>query len=325
MNGNVRFGLIGLSGIAKKAAIIALSASPSAELKVIGTSSPEKAVGLPYRVSAYEDVLKNPDIDAVYISLPNAMHEEWTIKSANAGKHIWCEKPAALTYESAERMVTAAKKNNVRLREGFMFRYHPQHKKVREIIESGAVGEISSFEGHIAYPKPQAGNIRLSPELGGGFYYDALVYPIAASRMIFNAEPETATSEFEFENDIDTANKVRLEYTGGRVAVLSGAFSEDYASTYRVSGPKGSIHMSRAYAVPRDMTVKITVETSAGREQIEIPPYDHFIPMVDEVCEEILSGKKTKAYEEDLLHQAKVVEAGWISAKEGRIVRLSEL
>src|SRR4051812_31384657 len=124
----IRFGVIGTSRIAKKSAIPAIVDSEFATLTMIGARQPEKAAAYAQefgcRLGTYEDVL-NSDIDAVYISLPNSLHEEWTIKAANARKHVWCEKPAALSYGSAKRMVEAAKKNGVRLMEGFMFTYHP--------------------------------------------------------------------------------------------------------------------------------------------------------------------------------------------------------
>ena len=133
--------------------------------------------------ATYEEVLANPDIDAVYISLPNSLHEEWSVKAMEAGKHVWCEKPAALTYHGAKRMIQIAKASNVRLMEGFMFRLHPQHAKVQELIQDGTMGEILTFEGCFAVPMPAPETNILKRELGGGVLNDAAIYPIAASRM----------------------------------------------------------------------------------------------------------------------------------------------
>lgn len=330
MRKKIRFGVIGASRIAKKAAIPAIIGSESAELSIVGSRSPERAREFAEQFGcahgSYEDVLES-DIDAVYISLPNSMHEEWAVKAAEAGKHIWCEKPAALTYESAKRMAGAAQKNNVRLMEGFMFLYHPQHAKVLEIIRSGTLGDITGFEGRFAYPIPEAGNNRLKPELGGGIYNDAAVYPIRASRFVFGAEPESISCNLTIdpEPSVDVKAEISLTYSNNRIAVISSEFTPDYRSTYRVLGTKAKLSMERAYAVPADMPVNIFMGHGETQEEIRIEPADHFRLMVDDFCNEIASGMRTKDYEHDLLSQAKILDAGRISNDEKRVVRLSEL
>ncbi|OGG72641.1 hypothetical protein A3A38_00160 [Candidatus Kaiserbacteria bacterium RIFCSPLOWO2_01_FULL_53_17] len=324
MQKKIRFGVLGASRIAKKAAIPAIVDSEYAELAMVGTRSPEKASDLSVPTGTYEDVLSSKDVDAVYISLPNSLHEEWTVKAAEAGKHVWCEKPAALSYESAERMIAAAQKNNVRLMEGFMFLHHPQHAKVLEIIKSGVLGEITSFEGRFAYPMPDAGNIRLEAELGGGIYNDALVYPIRASRFVFGEEPGSILCNLTMDPTlgVDVKAEATLTYSGGRTASISSAFDPDYRSTYRVIGTKGSLIMERAYAVPKDMPVKIFIERGNTQEEILIEPADHFRLMIDDFCKEVASEARTKDYENDLLSQAKILDAGRKSDNQQRIVEI---
>src|SRR3989344_7085975 len=141
----IGFGVLGCSYIAKKAAIPALIDSSFAELAMIGSRSYDAARACAEAFDCdsfgtYEEVLANENVDAVYISLPNTLHEEWVIRAAEAHKHVWGEKPAALTYASARRMIAACRKNNVRLMEGFMFLSHPQHAHVRKLISEGALG-----------------------------------------------------------------------------------------------------------------------------------------------------------------------------------------
>ncbi|MEK7509211.1 MAG: Gfo/Idh/MocA family oxidoreductase [Patescibacteria group bacterium] len=327
MHNKIRFGVLGASRIAKKAAIPAIIASTHAELAMVGSRTPANVQGFDCPASSYENVLANPNIDAVYISLPNSLHEEWSVRALEAGKHVWCEKPAALSYASAQKMVTAARANNVRLMEGFMFLYHPQQKRVREIIQSGTLGEITGFEGRFAFPMPDVGNIRLNARLGGGIYYDALVYPIRASRFAFGEEPQSITCNLTIDPalGVDVKADATLTYSG-RTASISSAFDSDYRSTYRVLGTKGSISMERAYAVPKDLAVRIFLEVGNAREEICIEPADHFKLMVDDFCSEVALGEaSTKRYEEDLLVQAHVVDAGRRSFQEKRVVRLSEL
>jgi predicted dehydrogenase len=333
MKTKIRFAVLGCSRIAKKAAIPALLDSQYAELAMVGSRSYEHAKECAAEFGCdsygtYEEVLGSKDVDAVYISLPNSLHEEWAVKAAEAGRHVWCEKPAALTYASAKKMVAASKKNNVRLMEGFMFLSHPQHAKVREMIEKGMIGELRTFEAEYSYPLPDTDNIRLDADLGGGIYYDAAVYPIRASKMFFNAEPESIVCNLTMgtESGVDIKAEGVLTYPDGRSASFSSAFSDEYRSTYTIVGSKAQIRMERAYAVPKDMAVKIFLEAAGGVQEIVIPPADHFKLMLDEFCKEILLGSAgTKHYEEDLLAQARVLEAGRLSHTEHRTVPLSEI
>lgn len=329
----IRFGVLGCSRIAKKSAIPALLDSQFAELAMLGSRSEENARACAEQFGcnsfgSYEEVLANEDIDAVYISLPNSLHEEWTMKAAKAGKHVWCEKPAALTYASAQKMVAACKKNNVRLMEGFMFLFHPQHAKVLTLINDGTLGNLLSFEGRFAFPMPEAENIRRSAMLGGGSYNDAGAYPLRASRMIFDAEPEriACTMTIDPETQVDVRAEALLNYPGGRSARISSAFGADYRSTYSVVGSKATIRMERAYAVPKDMAVKIFLERGKTVEEILVEPADHFKLMIDVFCEEILLGNASiKNYEEDLLFQAWALDAGRMSHEDKRAVYLKEL
>lgn len=324
----IRFGVIGCSRIAKKNALPALIDSQFAELVMLGSRSPEHARTCAEQFGyasygTYEDVLDNKNVDAVYISLPNSLHEEWTVRAAQAGKHVWCEKPAALTYASAKGMVAACKKNNVRLMEGFMFLYHPQHAKVKELIREGVLGELLTFDGCFAFPMPDAGNNLRNRELGGGSYNDAGAYLIRASRMIFNEEPESVACNLTIDpaTGVDVKADMLLNYPNGRSALLSCAFGAYFQSTYGVLGTKARLSTERAYAVPKDMPVKIFVERGARAEEILVEPADQFTLMIDDFCQEILLGEKSaKNYEDDLIAQARVLEAGRISSLEGRLV-----
>src|SRR3989338_3945720 len=249
----IRFGVIGCSRIEKKAAIPALLDWQYAELAMVGSQSYEHAKECAQEFGCksygtYDEVLADKDIDAVYISLPNSLHEEWAVKAAEAGRHVWCEKPAALTYASAKKMVSACRENKVRLMEGFMFLSHPQQAEVRRLLAEGAIGEPRAFEGSYTYPMPKKGNIRLNADLGGGVYNDAAVYPIRASRMLFNDEPLSVTCKLTIDpaTNVDVKAEATLDYPDDRTARILAAFDEQYLSTYRISGAKGRLSMERA-------------------------------------------------------------------------------
>src|SRR3990167_10728171 len=329
----IRFGVIGCSRIARKSVLPAILDSNLARLAMIGSRSKVKAIAFAKEFhcnsyGSYEDVLGNKNIDAVYISLPIALHEEWAIKAAKAKKHVLCEKPAATTLASAKKMIAAAKKNKVRLMEGLMFRYHPQHAKIKELIKRGVLGKLLKFDGCLAVPMPDKNNNILNSALGGGYYNDAAPYPISASRMIFGEEPMSVVCHLKMnlQKNIDTKSDMLLEFPEGKSAFISTAIGSYFQSTYSVLGSKAYIKATRAYAVPKDMDTKIYIEADDKTTEIIIKPANHFKLMIDDFCAEILNGSaSTKDYEGDLLAQARILEAGRISHKEKRIVYLREL
>ena len=163
----LKFGIIGCSRIAKRSVIPAIQKSEFAELEIIGSRSTDKAKEFANQFNCekfgtYEDVISDDSVDVVYISTPISTHAEWSIKATEAGKHVYVEKSSAPDYDSARRMVESAKENNVRLMEGFMFRFHPQHQKVKELIKEGKIGEIKSFNGVFGFPAFPEGDITVS-------------------------------------------------------------------------------------------------------------------------------------------------------------------
>lgn len=329
----IRFGVIGLSRIAKKSALPALAASSCAKILMLGSRDPEKARSVASTFSApsfgsYDDIIANPDIDAVYISLPNSLHEEWAVKAAKASKHVWCEKPAALSFASAQKMTAAARASGARMMEGFAFLFHPQHEAVRSLIDEGVLGELLSVEGAFFYPMPEKGNIRLDPSLGGGSYADAAVYPIRTSRMIFRAEPLSVacTLTMDPKTGVDVKADITLTYPEGRTAHISTGFDENYRSTYDIIGSEARLSTERAYAVPPDKEVHLYLQNTGSNKEFAIPPVDQFALMIDDFCAQITLGTgSTASYEDDLLAQARIVEAGLRSNAERRVVQLSEI
>ncbi len=329
----VRFGVIGCSRVALKGMLPALRDSELAELVMIGSRDPEKAkeVGTQFgakKWGTYEEVLKDKELDAIYVSLPNGLHEGWTLKALGTGHHVICEKPTAISYAAAKRMIEAAKRNNVRVMEGFMFRYHPQHARVKELIENDTLGDLLEFEGCFGYAMPAKNSNAMSKELAGGTFNDQLPYPVYSSRMIFNEEPESVfcKTETDPESGVSIKADMTLYYSNGKTAFASSIFGSYYQSTYGVLGTKAYVRMGRAYAVPREMPTKIFLDRDDKVEEIIIPPADHFRLMVDDFCTEVLrGGASAKNFEKDLLTQARVLEAARLSDEGNRIVKISEI
>ena len=311
----------------------AINDATIAEIGMIGSRSPAKAAEYAREFGCdsygtYNDVLSNDNIDAVYISLPVGLHEEWVIKSAEAGKHILCEKSSTNSLTSAMRMVAACQRNKVRILEGFMFQYHPQHRKVISLIEEGLLGNLLMFHGHLGFPFPDDNDIRLKKELGGGILNDAACYPIYASRMLFKEEPLDVVCRLKTDArfSVDVKADVFLYYSNGKTAFISSAFGAYFQSTYSLWGSRANLTVKRAYAVPKDRKTSIVIDAEDKISEISIEPADHFRLMLDNFCREIFRRQADRnSFELDLLNQARVLEAARISNQEERVVKLSHL
>ena len=195
MNRKVNWGVLGAANIAVKKVIPAMQRGEWSEMIGLASRNLEKAehfareLGIPRAYGSYEELLGDRDIEAVYIPLPNHLHVPWSIKAAEAGKHVLCEKPIALTAQEAMQLLRARNRTGVRIEEAFMVRTHPQWLRVLELVEAGRIGEVCSVMGHFSYNNPDPENIRNIAEIGGGGLMDIGCYLIFLSRLIFQSEP----------------------------------------------------------------------------------------------------------------------------------------
>ncbi len=324
----IKFGIIGCSRIAKRSIIPAIQKSEFAELEIIGSRSTDKAKEFANefnceKFGTYEDVISDDSVDVVYISTPISTHREWSIKASDAGKHVYVEKSSTYDLKSAIEMVKSAKENNVRLMEGFMFRFHPQHQKVKELINEGKIGEVKSFNGVFGFPAFPEGDIRYD----SGFLEDSGCYPICASRMIFDEEPlGVFCSQKKIpKSSVDIGGSAILVYGNGKTATITYSNGSYYQAKYEVWGTDGVISLDRAYSIPPDFTTKVILQYNTennweGRhtETFEIQPKDHFLEMLDTFCMEITGTKKALFdFEQELLNQAKVMTATNLSSFKG--------
>jgi len=326
-------GVIGCSTIAKNSTIQAILKSPNSELEFVGSRSTEKAKTFAHefgcgKYGSYEDVLNDNNVDAVYISTPVGTHEEWVIKAAESGKHVICEKSSTTSFNSAKKMLKACKDNNVRIMEGFMFRFHPSHQKVKELINNNTVGKLFSFSSRYGFPSISKDNIRYDKSLGGGILNDAGCYPINASRMLFACEPDGILCNLviDDEKQVDIKAAIFMNFGHERYSQSVVGYELFYQSVYGLWGSKGHLNLTRAYNVPPDMMVTLDINSDDLQDRILIDTADHFQLMVMAFCNEIQNGKShNHNFEDDLFYQAKVMEAARISNNEKRYVKISEI
>src|SRR5690625_1015632 len=201
----VRWGIMSTASIGKRSVIPGIQESERNEVVAVASRSLENAqvfadeLGIPQAYGSYEELLNDAEIDAVYIPLPNHLHKEWTVKAAEAGKHVLCEKPIALNETEVLEMIEASKKADVILAEAYMYRHQKRYADIRELLKNGEIGEIRGIHGVFTFNGAgNKGNIRFTKEWGGGSIYDVGCYPISAARLLLDEEPTAVTAQAYF-------------------------------------------------------------------------------------------------------------------------------
>lgn len=330
----IRWGVLGCARVFERRMIPAFASAEGSLLAAVASRSQEKAdlvaarQGIPRAYGSYEALLDDDTIDAVYIPLPNDLHWEWTLKALAAGKHVLCDKPAALSYAAATEMAFAAHRAGLRLQEGFMYRHHPQHLRLQEIIASGEIGEAVHTHSACTYlaDLSHRENIRWNPSQGGGALLDVGVYPVNAARFYFHAEPTAvfATAILDSETGVDMHTSAVLEFPGGRTATIVGGFDQAFSTRLEISGSAGSAASSRAFQVGESgVSLHIAVGDAARTEAF--PHCDQYAHEVEHFAACIRDPAKPLWPAEDGASQARVIEALCRSAAEKRRVLLEEV
>src|SRR6202040_316687 len=210
MKKKVEWGVLGVANIATKKVIPAMQRGEWSEVTAIASRDLDKArqaakeLGIPKAYGSYEELLADPDIEAIYNPLPNHLHVPWSIKAAEAGKHVLCEKPISMTVEEALSLLRVRDRTGVKIEEAFMVRTHPQWLRTRELIREGRIGELRAIVGVFSYFNRDAANIRNVLDWGGGGVYDIGCYPMTISRFIFGEEPSRVAGLVERDPEFQT-------------------------------------------------------------------------------------------------------------------------
>lgn len=270
----LKWGILGTARI-NRLVIPALHASPDNEL--VAVASRNLAHGqdyaaqweIPQALGSYQELLNSPQIDVVYIPLPNHMHSEWAIKAAEAGKHVLCEKPLALSVGEVDAIRAAAENNGVKIVEAFMYRHHPQTLKVRDLIETGALGQIGYMRGTFSFILDRPGNIRWFPETGGGSLWDIGCYPVSYAQMVMGSAPVAMfASQTVGPSGVDLSFASQLRYPNGGFAQIESSFVLPYYSSIEIRGTKGTVIVPDPYNPKTDET-RIIVIRDNEREEIK--------------------------------------------------------
>jgi D-xylose 1-dehydrogenase (NADP+, D-xylono-1,5-lactone-forming) len=243
----LRWGLMSTAAI-NEALIPPLRASRRSELYGVSSRDLDRAGeyaarwDIPHYYGSYEEMLADPEIDVVYNPLPNHIHAEWTIQACQAGKHVLCEKPAALKPGDVDAMAAAAQAAGVLVAEAFMYRHHPQTKKVLELIAAGEIGEVKLLRGCFSYVNDRSKDIRWVPEYGGGSIWDIGCYPISFCRAVMGEMPvEVYGSQHKSKSGVDATFTGTMHYSSGAVAQFDSSFEIPDFTYFEVRGTQGTI------------------------------------------------------------------------------------
>ncbi|WP_209125134.1 Gfo/Idh/MocA family protein [Alkalihalobacillus sp. BA299] len=304
----INWGILGDAGIAKKAVIPAIQRATNATVMAIASQkgAPQQTADQ-FHISkaypSYHQLLTDPDIDAVYIPLPNALHKEWVIEAARNNKHILCEKPAALTSAEVEEMLAICQKQNVQFMEAFMYQFHPQHERVRQVIEEGEIGVVQQMNSRFTYLlNLSEDNIRLNQKLGGGSLYDVGCYCIHASRSILQEEPVSVYCDgrIDTRHNVDLTAHGVMSFPQNVVATFTCSFEQFPVNDYEIIGTKGKIIVPHAFRPDKQSgigEIKIINETGSRSEKVEGDQYraqiEHFSKAILEQFEPTYNGEQT--------------------------------
>ncbi|TYP68985.1 Gfo/Idh/MocA family protein [Paenibacillus methanolicus] len=314
MSRKLRWGIIGCAGIAVRSVIPGIQQSETGEVAAIASRGLAKAqetaetLGIPKAYGSYEELLADGDIDAIYIPLPNHLHMEWTIKAIEAGKHVLCEKPIALNAAEAQRMADASRSAGVHLAEAFMYRYHPAYARVKEIIDSGEIGDIRGIHGTFTFNNAaDSGNVRYKREWGGGSIYDVGCYPISAARLLLGEEPVAASVHALLSPEHDNVDMMAagiLEFSNGVALSFDCGMWAAFRNTLEVLGTQGRIELPSAF-----LGSNFFVHTGEGTRVEEQPTLNQYSLQADDFARVVWGEKQARFAPEDAVANMKVIDA----------------
>ena len=321
----VRWGVLSSANIGTEHVIPAMKLGDYCEMVGIASRDPRKAkavadkLGFPRSYGSYEALLKDPDIEAVYIPLPNHMHVDWAIKALDAGKHVLCEKPIGLSADDGRRLLEASRRHpELKVMEAFMYRHHPQWQTAKQWIADGKVGDVRTIQTFFAYTNLDPDNIRNIAEIGGGGLMDVGCYCISLSRFIFAAEPEQVVgiSEIDPNFGTDRITSAIMAFSAGTSTWTCSTQVYPYQRV-NIVGTRGRIEIEIPFNAPNDRPCKIWLYCSNEKTEVELATCDQYTIQGDLFSLAVLNDTPVPTPLADAIANMEVIEAVARSAKGG--------
>ncbi|MEN6297607.1 MAG: Gfo/Idh/MocA family oxidoreductase [Rectinema sp.] len=294
--------------------------------KVLGIASRDagrakqaaRELGLARSFGSYEAMLADPEIDAVYIPLPNHLHAQWIKKAADAGKHVLCEKPFAMDAAQAAEAVRYAESKGVRVMEAFMYRFHPQWAHAKQVVQSGEIGKVQFVQIQFTYNNKDPRNIRNILDTGGGAMYDIGCYACSSSRFVMGKEPERAISivRRDAEFGTDTLSSAMLDFGDAR-ALFTVSTQSFPVQQVDIVGTSGTITIFIPYNMYDDVPAEVRITTGIGPRMVRLGPAGQYRLMFDAFSKSIIEGKPVPTPPEDAIANMRAIDALFRSEKSG--------
>jgi predicted dehydrogenase len=278
--------------------------------------------GIPRAYGSYEELLADPDIDAIYNPLPNHLHGVWTCRAADHGKHVLCEKPLTVTAAEAEEVVAYCQAKSVRLMDGFMWPHHPRTAKIRAVLDAGTIGTVQKVHATFTFNLEQlpTTNIRMQPEAGGGGLLDVGCYTTYAIRWWMQAEPVKVFARAVYVNDVDVAMSGVWTFADGRTATFDCGFTHPLRTHVEIVGTTGTIRIPNQW-IPDDRAAFEIIRQSGDFghtiETLETPGEDQIVHMIDHFAAAVRSGQDCTPHPQEAIRTARVLDALARSARSG--------
>jgi xylose dehydrogenase (NAD/NADP) len=332
----IKWGVLGNAEIARVCVIPALEKSRNGIVHGLATRAPENARqvvadnNITQVYSSYGDLLADPDIDAVYIPLPNHLHHPWTLKALQAGKHVLCEKPLACNAREAQEMADTAAAGGLLLMEGMMYRFHPRSQNIKQMVARGEIGRISLVRSAFCYKMDEellasGNNARLKPEMGGGALLDVGCYSVSVARWYMGAEPtELQAQAVYYSSGVDMHVVASLRFPENGLATLEASFISSMQQTYSVVGSEGAIELPHDAFIPWEKDAVFTVrgkDQEVGQNHVT-PGADEYLLMVEHFADGVLGKTALTLPPEESIRNMRVLDGLAEAARTGKKIRL---
>ena len=321
MTGTVRWGILSTADIGVRKVIPGIQKAARSKVVAIASRDAETArsvaaqLDIPRSHGSYEALLDDPEVDVIYIPLPNHLHAEWTIAALRAGKHVLCEKPLAMTASDAQQMVDVAHATDRHLMEAFMYRHHPTWMAAMDLLEGGRIGTLSAVQSWFSYFNDDPANIRNVLEYGGGALFDIGCYSVNLSRMVFHGEPRRVQASLrrDVATGVDVLTSGILDFDGG-IATFTCSTRSESDQRVDIYGTTGRISMEIPFNIPPDRPTRVFV-TAGGdppvapaTDVLEFPTADPYTVEAERFAAAVLDGGPTPVPPEDAVANLRVIE-----------------
>ena len=324
----LRWGLLGTARI-NRSVIPAIRASARSQLVGVASRSAERAAlyagewQIPVPYASYDAMLADPQIDAVYIPLPNHLHVDWTLNAIAAGKHVLCEKPLALQTTDVDRIADGARRAGVVVAEAFMYRHHPLTLRVAAMVNDGQIGRLRGVRGAFTFTLARSADVRLVPEWGGGSLWDVGCYPVSYARLLAGEPTAVSAQALRHHTGIDMATAGTLLFSDDVIGVFDCGFGAHFRTFVEISGTDGVLTLDTPFKPGAEASLRLA--KGDDTQTIVVPGEPLYLGEVQDLESAVFDGRPTRVSLDDSRGNIATLVALHEAARTGHVVALADI